>query len=145
MGTMRSLILLLVAMSAFASVGTVLCEVDCVGAALIHSTVSIARGANNAASAHCHHQLSETARHDSSAPSGNSRGSKNHCGIHEHARIVATANARVQVVTSTAVTAEVVVTRGTARPTGIQTSSRRNSLLTSIHSSSIFATGVLRI
>src|SRR5882724_5835857 len=95
---MRGAIVVLALMLAVASAGTTLCEMDCAAGGRADTTVASADAVSSSDVMPCHGGENGTTQHSASLPHGQSRGDTGHSGEHLHARIVATATAKITAV-----------------------------------------------
>jgi hypothetical protein len=140
---MRGFMIVLALVLVVASAGTVLCEMDC--AAVGHAASAAAMAPMSAGASHCDGEQGDSAQ-DLSAHHGSSGGSTKH-GAHLHSGIVATVTARVLVSPVIAFLGYAVdsVGFGARVISRADENSWKNNSSPPMNSSSVFATGVLRI
>jgi hypothetical protein len=141
----RSAIIVLALVLAVASAGTVLCEMDCAVFGHAASAAAMTDGSYGGATLHCQGEQNEIAHHQMPAPHRTSSGNTKHSGAHLHARIVATATARVQISPVVTFSAVIPVAFGAAICARTDEASWNDSSSPPVNSPSVFASSVLRI
>lgn len=140
----RGFMIVLVMTLAVASVGTVLCEMDC--AAGGHAESAAAMTPMNAGASHCDGEPMDSAQQKMGAHHGSSDGNRKH-GAHLHTGIVATVGVRVLISPGIKFSEFAVssVDYGAQFFARADENFWRNNSSPPINSSFVFAAGVLRI
>jgi hypothetical protein len=94
---MRGFVIVLALVFAFASAGTVLCEMNCAAGESAATTEGMPDGSTNVATSHCDGEQIDVARQDIPTHHGSSDGNTKHSGAHSHLRFVATVGGEVQI------------------------------------------------